>query len=110
MLTPFVLMLAPASGVPVLTAPALFRALLELRYPTKPLDQVGATGKPVDTHAGTPRSGRAKRSRLGKGASSASRSALRTSRERQHPVPGARPCVAAARAERVRQSTRLLRS
>lgn len=55
MLTPFVLTLTAASSVPVLVAPTLFRALLELRYPAAPPDQVGAPDLPADTHTGRPR-------------------------------------------------------
>jgi hypothetical protein len=91
MLTPFVLTLTAASSVPVLVAPALFRALLELRYPAAPPDQVDAPDLPADTHTDRPRLDKAQRSQPGKRANIAPRPALHSRRERQHPVRRCRP-------------------
>lgn len=91
MLTPFVLTLTAASSVPVLVAPALFQALLELRYPAAPPDQVGALDLPADTHTGRPRLDKAQRPQPGKHATIAPRPVLHTRRERQHPVRRGRP-------------------
>lgn len=91
MLTPFVLTLTAASSVPVLVAPALFRALLELRYPAAPPDRVGAPDLPAGTHGGRLRRDKARPSQPGKRATIAPRPVLHTRRDRQHPVRRRRP-------------------